>query len=113
MYKCNIVHKTGSTFEGPIKIQCNNTATIAITEDPQHHGKMRSACLNEHLVREQVSKGLITINYVDTKSQLMDIFTKLLAKEEFLDFLLHRKSKRLAVPVMGLWGGVATLPSEQ
>jgi hypothetical protein len=67
----------------PTIIFCDNTSTISNAYDPNHRDKTKHINLKYFLVREQVHAGTIKVTYIDTKSQLADIFTKALDKNDF------------------------------
>ena len=39
--------------------------------------------IHHHLLRDNVEKGLISMNFCTTENQIADIFTKALSKEQF------------------------------
>jgi len=55
-----------------ILIYCDNTAAI-----PKHIE------IKHHFIRDYVQKGILDIQFIDTKHQLADIFTKPLTVERF------------------------------
>jgi hypothetical protein len=53
------------------------------------HSKMNNIPIKYYFLREQVAKKNIRVEYVGTKEQVADIFTKLLPREAF-EYLLQR-----------------------
>jgi hypothetical protein len=47
------------------------------------HSKKKQIPINYHFLQEQVAKNNIRVEYVGTKEQVADIFTKLLPREAF------------------------------
>ena len=56
---------------------------------PKMRPRTRHLNIKYHHFQEHVRRGQIKVHAVDTKKQIADIFTKALAKD---DFVRHRKS---------------------
>ena len=76
-------------FSEPIPIFCDNTSAINISKNPVMHSKIKHIPIKYHFVREQVTENNIKLEYVCTKEQIVDIFTKPLPREAFE--YLHQK----------------------
>jgi hypothetical protein len=76
-------------YDEPIPIYCDNTSTISISKNPVMHSKTKHIPIKYHFLREQVAEKNIKFEYVGTKEQVVDIFTKLLPREAF-EYLHHR-----------------------
>jgi bifunctional DNase/RNase len=70
-------------YDEPIPIYCGNTSAISITKNPMIHTKMKHIPIKYHFLQEQVAKNNIKVEYVVTKEQVADIFTKPLPRESF------------------------------
>ena len=70
-------------FSEPIPIFCDNTSAISISKNPVMHSKTKHIPIKYHFVREQVAEKNIKLEYVCTKEQIADIFTKPLPREAF------------------------------
>ena len=71
-------------FSEPIPIFYDNTNAINISKNPVMHSKIKHIPIKYHFVREQVAENNIKLEYViDTKEQIVDIFTKPLDREAF------------------------------
>ncbi|XP_050888779.1 uncharacterized mitochondrial protein AtMg00810 [Lathyrus oleraceus] len=68
---------------GCIPLRCDNTSAINITKNPVMHLRTKHIDIRHHFLRDHVLKGDVEVNFVDTHNQLVDIFTKPLAKEPF------------------------------
>jgi hypothetical protein len=79
-------------YDEPILIYCDNTSTINISKNPVKHFKTNHIPIKYHFLREQVIERNIKVEYVGTKEQVVDIFTKPLPREDFEYF-----RKRLGV----------------
>eukprot|EP00253_Pinus_taeda_P026574 PITA_26574 len=76
-------------FSEPIPIFCDNTSAINISKNPVMHSKTKHISIKYHFVREQVAEKNIKLDYVGTKEQIDDIFTKPLPREAF-KYLRHK-----------------------
>ena len=47
------------------------------------HSKTKNIPIKYHFLKDQVSQKTVKLEYVDTKEQIVDIFTKTLPKEAF------------------------------
>ena len=70
-------------FDEPIPIFCDNTSAISISKNPVMHSKTKHIPIKYHFFREQVIQKNIKLEYVGTKEQIADIFTKPLPHEAF------------------------------
>ena len=70
-------------YDEPIPIYCNNTSAISISKNPVMHSKTKHIPIKYHFLREQVAEQNIRVEYVGTKEQVVDIFTKLIPREPF------------------------------
>jgi hypothetical protein len=76
-------------YDEPIPIYCDNTSAISISKNPVMHYKTKHIPIKYHFLREQVAKKNIKVDYVGTKEQVADIFTKPLPQESF-EYLRQR-----------------------
>eukprot|EP00253_Pinus_taeda_P014802 PITA_14802 len=70
-------------FDEPIPIFCDNTSAISISKNLVMHSKMKCILIKYHFVRDQVAERNIKLEYVGTKEQIANIFTKPLPREAF------------------------------
>ena len=68
----------------PVVMFFDNTSAINISKNPVMHSKMKHTAIKYHFVRELVQDKEIRLEYVHTKEQIADIFTKSLPKDAFL-----------------------------
>ena len=71
------------TCDEPIPILCDNTSAISISKNPVMHPKTKHIPIKFHFHREQVTDKNIKMEYIGTKEQIADIFTKRLPRETF------------------------------
>ena len=72
-----------------IHIRCDNTTAINLSKKPIQHSRTKHIEIRHHFLRDHVQKGDCVLEFVHTKNQLVDIFTKPLPKETF--FSIRRK----------------------
>jgi len=68
---------------GCVPIKCDNTSAINLTRNPVLHSRTKHIEIRHHFLRDHVQKNDVSFEYVDTKDQLADIFTKPLPSEPF------------------------------
>jgi len=68
----------------PTSIYCDNTSAISISKNPVMHSKTKHIPIKYRFLREQVGEQQVKLEYVNTKDQIADIFTKPLPKDTFL-----------------------------
>ena len=66
-----------------IPIFCDNTAAICLSKNPILHSRAKYIEIKHHFIRDYVQKGILDIQFIDTKHQWVDIFTKSLTVERF------------------------------
>jgi hypothetical protein len=70
-------------YDEPIPIYCDNIRAIIISNNPVMHYKMNKIPIKYHFLWEQVAEKNIRVEYVGTKEQVEDIFTKPVPCEAF------------------------------
>ena len=68
-----------------VLIKCDNTSAINISKNPVQHSRTKHIEIRHHFLRDHAQKGDITLEFVRTKDQLANIFTKPLSEEQFVD----------------------------
>jgi len=68
---------------GCIPIYCDNTSAINISKSPCQHKRTKHIDIRHHFLRDNVQKGLISMNFCATDMQIADMFTKALSREQF------------------------------
>ena len=79
----------------PVVMFCDNTSAINISKNPVMHSKTKHIAIKYHFVRELVQDKEIRLEYVHSKEQIADIFTKPLPKDAFL----YLRCKLGAIPL--------------
>ena len=68
---------------GCIPIYYDNTSAINIFKNPCQHRRTKHVDIHHHLLRDNMEKCLISMNFCATNIQIADIFTKALSSEQF------------------------------
>ena len=71
-------------IKDPIVIYCDNTSAINISKNLLMHTKTKNIAIKYHFLRELVQDKEVRLEYVNTKEQIVDMFTKPLPKDAFL-----------------------------
>jgi hypothetical protein len=67
----------------PIPIHRDNTSAISVSKNPIFHCKTKHVPIKYHFLREQVTNQVVQVHYITNIEQIVDIFTKPLAKTPF------------------------------
>jgi hypothetical protein len=70
-------------YDEPIPIYCDNTSAISISKNLVMHSKTKHIPIKYHFLWEQVTEKNNRVEYVGTKEQVENIFTKPLPHEAF------------------------------
>ena len=66
----------------PILIHCDSTAAIGRVKNHYYNGKPRPIRRKHSTVRSYLSSGIIAVDYIKSNENLVDLFTKALAKDK-------------------------------
>ena len=66
-----------------ITIYYDDTSAISLSKNPVMHSKTKHTPTTYHFLREQMAEQNIKLEYINTKEQIADIFTKPLSREAF------------------------------
>mmetsp|Transcript_7697 Transcript_7697/g.28359 ORF Transcript_7697/g.28359 Transcript_7697/m.28359 type:complete len:1164 (+) Transcript_7697:1563-5054(+) len=67
----------------PMTIMGDNSCSIQLTKDPVHHPKVKHIAVKYFFIRDEVKKGSVKIEKVETTYNLADLFTKPLGRDRF------------------------------
>ncbi|XP_031105201.1 uncharacterized protein LOC116010077 [Ipomoea triloba] len=65
------------------KLWCDNLGATYMCANPIFHARTKHIEIDYHFVRDRVAAGDIQVNFIPTKDQVADIFTKPLAEPRF------------------------------
>ena len=82
-------------YEEPISILCDNTSAINISKNLVLRSKTKHIPIKYHFLWEHVTDKHVKLEFVGTKEQVADIFTKPLPRETF-EYLRDRLGMILA-----------------
>jgi len=72
---------------GPSTIHCDNQGAISLSKNPEHHDRSKHIDIAYHWIREKVAKGVIHLEYLNTKSMIADVLTKPLARDKHTELV--------------------------
>jgi hypothetical protein len=72
----------GETYES-VPPMCDSSSAIFLGQSPVFHGREKHIKMRHHFLRDHVEKRDIEMRYIETESQLADIFTKPLDATRF------------------------------
>ena len=72
-----------------IPLKCDNTCAINLTKNLVMHSRTKHIEIRHHFLKDYVSKGDCCIEFIDSEHQLVNIFTKPLARDRF--FFIRNK----------------------
>jgi hypothetical protein len=70
-------------YATPIPIHYDNTSAISVSKNHVFHSKTKHIPIKYHFLREEVTNQIVQVHYISTTEQIVDIFTKPLAKTPF------------------------------
>ena len=66
-----------------ILIKCDNTSVIYLTKNFIQYSRTKHINIRYHFIRDHINNHDISLDFIDIKHQLADIFTKPLNEEQF------------------------------
>ena len=82
----------------PILIHCDSTAAIGRVKNCYYNGKSRPIRRKHSTVWSYLSNGIITVDYIKSNDNLVDPFTKALAKDR-----VWNTSREMVLKSIELW----------
>ena len=72
----------------PALIKADNQGAIALTKDPRFHTRTKYIDIQWHFVRDQVTVGAVSFEYIPTNEMAADGLTKPLNRANFDRFVM-------------------------
>ena len=66
-----------------ITIKYDNTSAVNLTKNSILHSRAKHIEMKHHFIKDHVQNGDVNIQFINSKNQLTDIFTKSLVKSSF------------------------------
>ena len=76
----NLFSELGFEPKGASTLHLDNQSALAVTRNPEHHGRMKYLDLRHYWLRDTVKSGVVDVKYIPTASMPADIMTKSLPK---------------------------------
>ena len=70
-------------YDNPITINYDNTSAIIISKNVVINYKTKHIPIKHHILRDQFTQKVVKTVYIDTKEQIVDIFTKPFPRSTF------------------------------
>jgi hypothetical protein len=70
-----------------VPLMCDSSNAIYLAYNSVFHGRVKHIKVRHHFLRDHVEKGGIEMKYIDTESQLADIFIKPIDATRFASLL--------------------------
>ena len=69
--------------QGTMVVLCDNTSAIHISKNPVLHSRTKHIDIKHHFIRDLVEDKVVSLEYVPTEGQIVDILTKPLDVSRF------------------------------
>ena len=81
-----LINELDGPLTEPTVVFDDSQCAIAMTKNPQFHGRAKHIEIKYHYIRGEVEKGTINLSYCPTQNMMADILTKGLSKEKHCGF---------------------------
>ncbi|KAJ4723526.1 Retrovirus-related Pol polyprotein from transposon TNT 1-94 [Melia azedarach] len=80
----NLLKELRWSQEKPTKIYVDNKSAMALAKNPVFHDRSKHIDMRYHYIRECITRNDVHMEYVKSRDQIADIFTKPLKQEDFI-----------------------------
>jgi hypothetical protein len=77
----------GIEYIEPINLFCDNKAAITITQNPVQHDRTKHVEVDRHFIKENLDVRIVQFPYIQSKSQLVNVLTKVVSRKAFHDII--------------------------
>ena len=81
----NLFSELGYETQSASTLYLDNQSAIAVSRNPEHHGRMKHLDLCHYWLRDICKASIIDVKYLSTKSMPVDIMTKTLSHPSVMD----------------------------
>jgi len=81
----SLLRELGLSLTSTPVLWCDNLGATYLCANPVFHARTKHVEIDYHFVRERVASGDLKVNFLSTKDQVADIFTKPLAGSRFAE----------------------------
>ena len=83
VWLCGILYEFGFSQPDPTPLYADNTSAIQISTDPVYHEltKHVEVEVDYHSIRETLDSHIISLPYISTTLQIVDVFTKAMTRQ--------------------------------
>jgi hypothetical protein len=60
----------------PIPIKCDNTAALVLAKNPKNHEQAKHIDTKYYIVKDKIKNKRVALEYIESKRNIRDIFTK-------------------------------------
>lgn len=82
-----LLKSLGVSHSAPVRLYCDNTATLQIAANPVFHERTKHIEIDCHFIRDLIIAGKVVTTHVSSTQQPADIFTKALVTPQFRHLL--------------------------
>jgi len=68
----------------------DNQGAISLAKNPVHHQRSKHIDIKYHYIRNEILNDIVNLEYVNTKENVSDIFTKPVSRNKLLQFACIR-----------------------
>ncbi|PON70048.1 hypothetical protein TorRG33x02_258020, partial [Trema orientale] len=86
------------TWEGPMKLYCDNNSAINIAHSLVQHDHTKHVEVDIHFIKEKLESGLICTSFVSSEKQLADVLTKGLNGSVFQSVITKLRMDNIHLP---------------
>lgn len=78
-----LINELGYTQDRACQLYCDNKETISIFENPIQHDRTKHVEVDQHFLKENLENNTISIPFVKSKEQIVDILIKVVDTKVF------------------------------